>query len=241
MRHAVPPLQETSCCPPCLLAAGSHTHWDQQGSQCNPHRVRSHATTLKRCCHHRRWRCCICHCHCHCKHPKHMPHPIQPPRPHLFADPLSFPLPEHNTAPCKGLHTVGSAVVVDQCPQRVYAHTQWPQLIITYGVVVAGKASQQQSDLPDVLWICCCCWWWWCGCWGGCAVLGWQLLLLVLGATQHELPAPPHHHPQHSGTGHSKRIASWLAWTTASAYVRGPCGHLPVCANVAPDCSRFLA
>jgi len=58
--------------------------------------------------------------------------------------------PEDNIGPSEGLHTVGSASMVDEGTQRVDAHPNRPQLIITYGVVVASKPCQQQGNLLHI-------------------------------------------------------------------------------------------
>lgn len=40
--------------------------------------------------------------------------------------------------------------MIDEGTQGVDAHPNWPQLIITYGVVVASKPRQQQDNLLHV-------------------------------------------------------------------------------------------
>jgi hypothetical protein len=108
--------------------------------------------------------------------------------------------PEHDAAACEGLYTVGPAGVVDEGTQRVQAHTNRAQLIVTHGVVVAGEASYQQRYLPHILssstgfgsvWPACCRT---CGVrLGLTAVAGLSRLLLLLIALQeavlHEVPA----------------------------------------------------
>ena len=56
--------------------------------------------------------------------------------------------PEGEAAALELLHAVGGAAVVDHGGQRVQPHPQRPLLLVADGVGVAGKARQQQRQLP---------------------------------------------------------------------------------------------
>lgn len=95
--------------------------------------------------------------------------------------------PKHDPASRKDLYTVGAAAVIDQGTSRVQADPNRPQLLVTYGVVVAGKTGQQLSDLLDtarpvrLLWL------------GGllsirCSTGGFMPIIFI-GGVQHVLPA----------------------------------------------------
>lgn len=62
---------------------------------------------------------------------------------------LRVAAPEQDVGPPEALHAVWGAAVVQHCPQGVEADPYGPQLLITDSVAIAGKASQQQRDVPS--------------------------------------------------------------------------------------------